>query len=119
MYGGLETAEFCMSVVPKVMMLDQQMSKFKTSTIETLDIIDFSTCLFLSLLLLHSISKNISTENQKMESPVLQDPSRHDPGIAGVAFASGYEHLMMLRLAVGLGVASTFTSAGGEAALKG
>ncbi|CAL1154414.1 unnamed protein product [Cladocopium goreaui] len=33
-------------------------------------------------------------------------------GIAGVAFASGYEHLMILRLAVGLGVASTFTSAG-------
>ena len=38
------------------------------------------------------------------------------PGIAGVAFASGYEHLMILRLAVGLGVASTFTSAGGAGA---
>ena len=34
-------------------------------------------------------------------------------GIAGVAFASGYEQLLALRLAVGLGVASTFTSAGG------
>ncbi len=33
-------------------------------------------------------------------------------GLAGVAFASGYEELMLLRLAVGLGVASTFTSAG-------
>jgi len=33
-------------------------------------------------------------------------------GLAGVAFASGYEQLMVLRLAVGLGVASTFTSAG-------
>ncbi|CAE7901633.1 CAL, partial [Symbiodinium microadriaticum] len=33
-------------------------------------------------------------------------------GIAGVAFASCYEQLMVLRLAVGLGVASTFTSAG-------
>lgn len=33
-------------------------------------------------------------------------------GIAGVAFATCYEQLMVLRLAIGLGVASTFTSAG-------
>lgn len=38
-------------------------------------------------------------------------------GLAGVAFASGYEQLMVLRLAVGLGVASTFTSAGGWAGI--
>lgn len=33
-------------------------------------------------------------------------------GLGGIYFATCYEHLMLLRLAVGVGVASTFTAAG-------